>query len=653
MALIVPTPPVDNRRRSPRISGRRQLHSHPQSSPTNLIRRTATPLPGSSPMHASALRPRTRHDSSYKSRSRVSSPAPLRQPRRAVSGAAIPIHAGAKRKRSSPTHSHDLSDRPQYKLVAAAVADDADAQTPRQLRYAKRQRLLTTRPGKDALTAEASVEDRTFVELGNTALPVGVVPPAGQAPPSRVTSPSHEENTAPFEQILAPTNDNVGSDVELADPDEPIFTPIHRRPLPRRYRSPDSTEGTIWKHVCQIRVQHVKKIYKDVFRAVVFAEALAAQQAYEEALAAQQEALAVEEAQTQLHAQVEVDVAEKAQAGLAPAEAQFELYTPTEFADEHGLDADGDITMDDAADEEDEDDDEDEGEDADVEDDIEDAPPPAYEQVIILNTPQTPPTNKPRLPRLSSIRILGLDGELPRNADGVAYIGRGTPVERQRLNEWAAPAVPIQYRAQSPAALSPEPFYFTPDMVPQVDMQTSSSPTSSVDTDMTAAFAMDFDSSSMSWLDPSLRADSVSPSPSPAPIFFPAFEAPMASGALTPAAVPQPNFGVPSAIDNTPSESSPTGCALHGSFLECLQAPGCAGPLLAGPSGPAPPYLPLAVSLPPRPSSPMPCATAVDTPPLIMTSFTAPPAVFPNKELTQFVRSHLVPGSVTLGHALG
>ena len=68
----------------------------------------------------------------------------------------LPVVAGTKRKRS---HSRPV---PAYELVSARPEADEEAQTPRQLRYAKRQRLLVARSGTDAPAASAGCS-RTLV----------------------------------------------------------------------------------------------------------------------------------------------------------------------------------------------------------------------------------------------------------------------------------------------------------------------------------------------------------------------------------------------------------------------------------------------------------------------------------------------------------
>ena len=144
------------------------------------------------------------------------------------------------------------------------------------------------------------------------------------------------------------------------------------------------------------------------------------------------------------------------------------------------------------------------------------------------------------------------------------------------------------------------------------------------------------------------------------------------------------------ALTASPSPSpTGTGCALHESFLECLQAPGCACVAMAMVAGPGAPFS--FFSSPPQSvafvgtgdaAGPMGAAgvsggadagvgaaigmgsmgTSITMGMMGMGASTGTgggagggiAAVFPNQELAQFVRAHLVPaGSVTLSHALG
>lgn len=327
------------------------------------------------------------------------------------------------------------------------------------------------------------------------------------------------------------------------------------------------------------------------------------------------EAIAVQEDQTKAAAAAEVPASTVGAAHSSPCAAetvtQFELYTPS-------VDADGDTDMEAGSSSDDDDDD-------DSDEDMEDIDEVAYEQVLILDTPAFPAANVPRLPRLSSIRVSSLEPYPPSTRDGAAFLGRGTPADPSRLADWAAPALPLRSRTPSLPSWSPEPPFFPPDMV-------TPPPAAAMPTD----FSMNIGGAEMSWLDPTLHAQSASPSPSPMPAVFPG-------------AMPVFDAGSGFVFDGMPmppmdsATPNPTGCALHGSFLECLRAPGCSGPGL----GAAPFYAPACPSFPTQ--TPALAAPGAELTP----TFAAPSAVFPNPELAQFVRSHLVPGSVTLGNALG
>ncbi|KAI0706532.1 hypothetical protein C8Q76DRAFT_160117 [Earliella scabrosa] len=193
MALVMHSTPGDSPRRSPRIRVRRQTNlsrpscvrthtqtavsrpvlarsTHPSNLPPDallvLASKHAAPKSGlrSSLSHSQSQREphnaRTRASSSSStaaSSSRTKSPskkkAAVRLPDLSPS---LPVVAGTKRKRS---HSRPV---PAYELVSARPEADEEAQTPRQLRYAKRQRLLVARSGTDAPAASAGCS-RTLV----------------------------------------------------------------------------------------------------------------------------------------------------------------------------------------------------------------------------------------------------------------------------------------------------------------------------------------------------------------------------------------------------------------------------------------------------------------------------------------------------------
>ncbi|KAI8977850.1 hypothetical protein BD414DRAFT_539095 [Trametes punicea] len=684
-----PPLPLPSLRRSSRISVRRQISPPPpppQLTDRNASIHTSFPrIAPSLPSPPSPPRPRPirRDPSRLRSRTRGTSPRlpskPLPLPLPAADPQTTP-RAGTKRKRPATLPS-DHSAQPHYELVLAATpSTDGLYQTPRQLRYAKRQRLLSSHshspllPSQDAALCSALHRPLSHPDPAPVPTPQ---PPDNQSLASQTTSehvPSHLD--------LGSSSDTDGPEQTVEDEDAPIFTPLSRLPVPWRTRPADSTDPTLWKSICQERVEHLKRVYRDIFRAVVHAEALAAQEAHAKAVAS---------ASHQLRVQPEL---ENAVAANPDPPTQFEHYTPPE----HDVDADGDTTMEDASSSSEDSSDPDLDSDTDSDDDDSDSeldsdadsidnttPPPSYEKVLIL-TPAQPdgaPT-LPRLPRLSSIRVFGLDPHPPSTRDGVPFIGRGTPADRQRLADWAAPAPPLRLRTPSPSPApiwAPEPLYFTQDMVPEPALPAADLP-SSAEAGMRTAFGMDVldgaHPNGLSWLDPALRAESLSPSPTPAPTAFPDVPPSPVAHFDIPAHVPVgfPFPSPPSAYAASPSPGplSPTGCALHESFLECLQAPGCAGPTLGAsppflfsspsPSSSSSSCLSSCPSSPPSPSSPL--STSFSPPSCVQSDASseelfspptlAPPAsvAFPNQELAQFVRSHLSPGgSVTLGHALG
>ncbi|CDO68564.1 hypothetical protein BN946_scf184998.g61 [Trametes cinnabarina] len=115
----------------------------------------------------------------------------------------------------------------------------------------------------------------------------------------------------------------------------PIFTPLPRLPLQRRPRPADASEPTIWKAICQERVEHLKRVYRDVFRAVVHAEALAFDESYRNA--------PPEPTSASAHSAFGDD------ASKVPPVLQFEHYAPDDVDsdEDEDEDADGDIDMED------------------------------------------------------------------------------------------------------------------------------------------------------------------------------------------------------------------------------------------------------------------------------------------------------------------
>ena len=194
MALVVHPPPVDGPRRSTRIRVRRQtnlarssyLLTHTQSAVSRRSSLSRSPQ-GADPsaivasfagqsrsaVHTASNHPSAKRHLHAHSRTRVSSSSSSSSTAPSASGnkhvaankpisivvphpsPAIPLLAGAKRKRSQNTA--DRADRLAYELVSVDKHADDDAfQTPRQLRYAKRQRLLTSLSDNEAPAARES-----------------------------------------------------------------------------------------------------------------------------------------------------------------------------------------------------------------------------------------------------------------------------------------------------------------------------------------------------------------------------------------------------------------------------------------------------------------------------------------------------------------
>ncbi|OSD00363.1 hypothetical protein PYCCODRAFT_1460282 [Trametes coccinea BRFM310] len=738
-------------RRSSRIS---HSHSSPSAPAAN---HASSPRPRIATPPAAPSRSRSRHTSSYKLRTRSRNPAgspsasssppsdspsstststssslspsPFRPP---LPSLTIRIRAGSKRKRlpapapstsdtSTSASSSDESDSDSsptsgsYKLLLAtpsSTPSDARYQTPRQLRYAKRQRLNPPTPSshershaplqasQDAvlLPSHADCSDEDDHVAATSAVAV-------QLQENAPVSECRREDTVAQEDIVPdvdtrPSEEEQQCEQEDEDEDAPIFTPLPRLRLASRSRQADAgTEPPLWKIACQERVEHLKRVYRDVFRAVVQAEALAFEEIYGESLAP---------AHAAASATVESEM-RKATAGI-----QFEHYTPDEeqMDDDADADADGDIDMEDVQSSSDSGDSSDSDADADADadtafydesdsdsesDDSVEEPP--YEQVLIL-TPASPATDPPpTLPRLSTVRVHGLDSHPTPTRNGIPFIGRGTPAARARRADWALPVSKIPIRSPS-RSLSPcektweEQGYFTQDMVPMEPAPVASAAFGvgmqmdyGVDVfgDRDAANQLDAPASSpehaMPWLDPVLRAESLSPSPpiTPGPSTPPASfasGAPSHSPIVPPPYVFQPPTYDAALFDGVAQNvSGGTGCALHATFLECLQAPGCAGPALTsslyGGASAAPAHPPFVFS--PSPSaSPSPPLLSPPLTPFVpaaaydglVSGATAQGAgagayTFPNEELAQFVRAQLDgppasgSGSVTLRNALG
>ncbi|KAL7278101.1 hypothetical protein ACG7TL_008071 [Trametes sanguinea] len=770
-------------RRSSRIS---HSHSSPSAPAAN---HPSSPRPRIATPPAAPSRSRSRHTSSYKLRTRSRNPAgspsasssppsdspsstststssslspsPFRPP---LPSLTIRIRAGSKRKRlpapapstsdtSTSASSSDESDSDSsptsgsYKLVLAtpsSTSADTRYQTPRQLRYAKRQRLNSPSPTthqRSHAPLQASQDAVLLPDHAQCSSDHDGLAVASQAQENEPVSECRLEDTVVQDDIVPDVDTRPSEEEQQSkqeedeDEDAPIFTPLPRLRLASRTRQADAgTEPPLWKIACQERVEHLipiccvpsilspitasqepsvereltlpllcvsrdrKRVYRDVFRAVVQAEALAFEEIYGESLAP---------------AHADASAAVQSEMCKATAGIQFEHYTPDEedMDDDADADADGDIDMEDVQSSSDSGDSSDSDADADAdtafydesdsdsESDESDEEPP-YEQVLILTPAASSATDPPpMLPRLSTVRVHGLDSHPTPARNGVPFIGRGTPAARARRADWALPVSKIPIRSPS-RSLSPcentweDQGYFTQDMVPMEPAPVASAAFGvgmqmeyGVDVfgDRDAANQLDAPASSpehaMPWLDPVLRAESLSPSPplTPGPSTPPA---PFASGEpsheqhiVPPPYVFQPPTYDAALFDGVAQNvSGGTGCALHATFLECLQAPGCAGPALTSSlygasAAPAhPPFVfspsPSASPSPPLlspPLTPFVPAVAYDGP---VPGATAQGAgagayTFPNEELAQFVRAQLDgppasgSGSVTLRNALG
>ena len=161
MALVIHPSSLDGP--SPRRSPRNRVRPHPNLSPLpdvltharSAVSRSRSartspprvPLPKSlSAVHPS-VSPSRRDGRSRASTSTTAASSSSRTKSVTKKKASLVVLAGTKRKRSSLSPDH--GDRPQYELVSASPIADSESQTPRQLRYAKRQRLLTTRSGNE------------------------------------------------------------------------------------------------------------------------------------------------------------------------------------------------------------------------------------------------------------------------------------------------------------------------------------------------------------------------------------------------------------------------------------------------------------------------------------------------------------------------
>ncbi|TBU40293.1 hypothetical protein BD309DRAFT_1003190 [Dichomitus squalens] len=729
MALAVhPPPPGDGPRRSTRIRVRRQttlsrssyLLTHTQTAVTRRPPISRSPQ-GADPsvivasftrqsksgVHAASNHPSRKRHSYQHTRIRVSSSHTSTasssssgnsklSARKQISllvphpDSATPVLAGTKRKRSQ--NPADPVDRLAYQLVSVDKHGDSVFQTPRQLRYAKRQRLLTSLSDNESLAAReppagrqrgthrATTEGRLLSAVA-PATPRPSESPASderlrpdRPPTPRPKTPAHlvpdvvpntEVAPLPAPSFTERPAHSVAPNTEPEEAAEPTICPFHRLKLPHRERRPDTADTGLWKLACQERVEYLKDTYREIYEAVIHAEALTAQRLYPQAPSTASDS----------------DVPPSPVASTA----QFTLYTPSSCAAAARVDADGDTDMD-AGYSSDWDSDEDEEEKSEAEDDdlLFDAHAQTHDDGLHpldddggAHTGWSPGAQAfggpPRLPRLATVPVYALECVPEQTArNGVPFMGRGTPVDRARRADWAAPAVALLplsramdfayqpwLRQATPVQVAspPQEFYaphpqtqmLYPDMglgfdpmQMQIDVQAPMPVSVPLPMQMQYAHA-----ECMPWLDPALRAESSSPSPSPAPPTpTPAYALPLSlpqqqdfTMALpeypsTPSlgTSPSPGVSLSPSLPSTPA--SPTGCAWHASFLQCLQSPtGCA-PCF-------PPASSIASIAYAGPASPTPqhCAPFA--------------AQAQTLELAEFAPPRLVEGSVTLGHALG
>ncbi|KAI0788322.1 hypothetical protein C8Q74DRAFT_673329 [Fomes fomentarius] len=248
--------------------------------------------------------------------------------------------------------------------------------------------------------------------------------------------------------------------------------------------------------------------------------------------------------------------------------------------------------------------DEDEEEDDDFMDMDIDGTLPTYDEVLALDC-AADPSHKPgaiKLPPLSSIPVFALEGvPEPTGRNGVPFMGRGTPVDRQRRADWAtppAPFIPTSLRF-TPSQWSPTPppteYYSpSPEMAFSIPNTVQVNPGMDVGYDSAASMPMpmpiqvdlpmpaptaqygmsvnmnvvpQFEHQSyaqpvpecMPWLDPALRTESASPSPSPVPT---AIVSHSISSSVSPPPYPSSQeYPTPIPVISTPSPDFGSSCS--------------------------------------------------------------------------------------------
>ncbi|KAH9926532.1 hypothetical protein B0H21DRAFT_764062 [Amylocystis lapponica] len=420
--------------------------------------------------------------------------------------------------------------------------------------------------------------------------------------------PSRASDTEPASLGLKSSPSLLGRQLARAPPTEAADLPDFSLPPPRllrdRIRRPENCDSNIWKVACQERVQCLERRYgKDTIRAVVAMQARA----------------------------------------YTPR-PRFCHYTPAGYcqAESDFMDVDSDTSTSDG---DDEDLDEEVGEDGGVDCSLEpkdgqtvfdsimdvavvpgatsgtesratevrgDGPTPT-----VYSFPATAPpeasmpmpgpsyalyTYIPHIPCLSSIRVPYLEPTPFVSPEGKAFMGRGTPVDRQRLADWSyclsafgfgargeewTPMLFLPSVLSAPAASPPparvslmsdlDDLYIDGGLFPGEAALLAPYPEPVTPV---GSFSYSPTPSEHSWLDiparPSTSAAGLSSSVDP----------------LTPDLLPAPP------TDTLSTASSQTGCAWHSSFLQCLLGTGVGSGCSCMPCAPAMPAVTPAPALP-------------------------------------------------------
>ncbi|KAI0951492.1 hypothetical protein AcW1_008526 [Taiwanofungus camphoratus] len=508
---------------------------------------------------------------------------------------------------------------------------------------------------------------------------VGPSSPLGQSP---VLPPSLSESTIPDVDLL-----NV--------PPSPSLSPLGSRSLRHRIRRPETCDTNLWKVACQERVQFLAQKYgSDVIHAVV-----------------------------------------TAQARKYSPSAEFRLYTPASYtdADSDFMDMDdGPLDFDDG-DEDDFDWDGDGSEDDDedyqmglgdmdtstmgfdiMDVDLHADPAPSQPEEtphgtgaeagastqtqapvdtlmhglcsppsLATSPEQQPqdlsvaPQQLPQLPRLSSIRVPYLEPCPILSPEGKLYMGRGTPIDRQRRTDWASCSgrasgsefmlerdewmtmmfFPVSMNAPPPSpASSAHKASMMPELQFGVDQAMSmyagaDQPSFGVGNSLLSSYPMSPGPSCFSytppqperaWLDPTLHPPPPPSTPLSSGFSLPSDPPPLFPLHPAPAPAASPDTLPGSSIAPSPSQSQShvqTGCMFHTSLLQCLFAAGV---------GCSSVPVPVPGTAPAAPPSPAPFSPGAAASSLAMPA----PALAPETH-DMGVEPAQVPVSSTLSNALG